>query len=54
MGGVLRIINKTTIALNLQGACPHATTNLEGKANARRFDCPTLLVKVLAWQLIPF
>jgi len=48
MGGVLRIINKTTNALNLQGACPYtATANLEEKANARRFDCPTLLVKVV-------
>jgi len=46
MGGVLRIINKTTNALNLQGACPHATANLEEKANAHRFDCPRFLLKV--------
>jgi len=33
MGGVLKIINKTTNALNLQGACPHATANFEVKTN---------------------
>jgi len=41
------------IALILQGACPHVIANLEGKANARCFDCPTLLVEVLAQQLVP-
>jgi len=46
MGGVLRIINKTTNALNLQGATHMLPQTLKEKQNARRFDCPTLLAKV--------
>jgi len=36
----------TYFALNLQGACLHAIAKLEGKANARRFDCPTHPIEV--------